>query len=72
MNEIEALAKILDQHYLAHCVANPESFYGNDKNGRYWKCGCSVSESHIPKGITIKHSHHLHVAEVIAASYERV
>jgi hypothetical protein len=62
----DAIAEVLDRHYLAHCVANPSSLYGNNPSGRYWKCGCGAEESHVPEGITIKRAHHRHVAKVIA------
>lgn len=68
-DDVDATAAILDRHYLAHCVANPSHFYGNDTRGRYWKCGCGAEETHVPAGITIKRAHHRHVAALIAADY---
>lgn len=68
-DDVDTVAAILDRHYLAHCVANPSHFYGNDTRGRYWKCGCGASESNVPAGITIKRAHHRHVAALIADDY---
>lgn len=63
----KTVAMIMDKHYLSHCVAKPEPFYGNAANGRFWRCACGATGSHVPKGTTIKHAHHLHVAAEVLA-----